>query len=86
MRKDHIPRVDIEALSDDQLDDQISRMSNASDSLPHKRALREERLSRKIASLGLSAAEKALGIGQVSYAYVESAEEYPENNVYIGVS
>ena len=59
-----IPYSPVEELSDDQLAVEVFAIQNASDVLPRKRALREERIARHIAEIGLDQTEVLLGITQ----------------------
>lgn len=58
----HIPYSPVEELSDGDLSAEIFAIQNASDVLPRKRALREERIARHISDIGLDQAEALLGI------------------------
>lgn len=57
----HVPYAPAEELSDAELDEQIGRMKNSSLS-PRKDAMRQERLHRHLARLGLDESERILGI------------------------
>lgn len=62
--RSHIPYFPVEELNDAQLTTEIFAIENASDVLPRKRALREERIARHIAEIGLDKTEELLGIVQ----------------------
>lgn len=60
----HIPYSPVEELSDVQLATEVFATQNASDVLPRKRALREERIARYVSEIGMDKAEELLGITQ----------------------
>lgn len=61
-QESHINYSPVDTLEDDELLDQTRSMAKASEINPRKIALREERIKRRIAEIGLSAAEELLGI------------------------